>query len=202
MIDRYAADHANLKRHSDRYPEPDALRRITTQGATESSTGSGIGRSTAGSAWIVQSARRNDPRPLWVLVWGGPNCLAQALWKLRATRPPDALQRVVAKLRVYTISDQDDSGPWLRKTFPGLFYIASPGCHPLGGYHHMGTTRMADDPKRGVTDHQGRVHGFGNLYVAGSSLFPTGGWANPTLTIVALALRTADHLASSAELKG
>ena len=66
--------------------------------------------------------------------------------------------------------------------------------HPLGGYHHMGTTRMADDPKRGVTDGWGRVHGIGNLYVAGSSLFPTGGWANPTLTILALALRQADHL--------
>ena len=68
--------------------------------------------------------------------------------------------------------------------------------HPLGGYHHMGTTRMADDSKRGVTDSWGRVHGIGNLYVAGSSLFPTGGWANPTLTIVALALRASDRIAS------
>jgi choline dehydrogenase-like flavoprotein len=66
--------------------------------------------------------------------------------------------------------------------------------HPIGGYHHMGTTRMADDPRRGVTDGRTRVHGLGNLYVAGSSLFPTSGWANPTLTIVALALRTADEV--------
>jgi choline dehydrogenase-like flavoprotein len=70
--------------------------------------------------------------------------------------------------------------------------------HPIGGYHHMGTTRMADSPQRGVTDRWGRVHGIGNLYVAGSSLFPTGGWANPTLTIVALALRTADTIAAAA----
>ena len=68
--------------------------------------------------------------------------------------------------------------------------------HPIGGFHHMGTTRMADDPKQGVTDGDGRVHGLDNLYVAGSSLFPTGGWANPTLTILALALRTAEHIAS------
>ncbi len=68
--------------------------------------------------------------------------------------------------------------------------------HPIGGYHHMGTTRMADDPKRGVTDRWGRVHGLSNLYVAGSSLFPTSGWANPTLTIVALALRSADRIAA------
>jgi choline dehydrogenase-like flavoprotein len=58
----------------------------------------------------------------------------------------------------------------------------------------MGTTRMSDDPKSGVTDQWGRVHGIANLYVAGSSLFPTAGWANPTLTILALALRTSEHL--------
>ena len=67
--------------------------------------------------------------------------------------------------------------------------------HPIGGFHHMGTTRMASDPRRGVTDGWGRVHGLPNLHVAGSSLFPTGGWANPTLTILALSLRTADRIA-------
>jgi len=67
--------------------------------------------------------------------------------------------------------------------------------HPIGGYHHMGTTRMSDDPRHGVTDGHGKVHGIDNLHVAGSSLFPTSGWANPTLTIAALALRTADRIA-------
>lgn len=67
--------------------------------------------------------------------------------------------------------------------------------HPLGGYHHMGTTRMAESPAQGVTDGWGRVHGIDNLFIAGSSLFPTSGWANPTLTILALALRTADRIA-------
>ena len=71
--------------------------------------------------------------------------------------------------------------------------------HPIGGFHHMGTTRMAADPRRGVTDGWGRVHGLPNLHIAGSSLFPTGGWANPTLTILALALRTADRI--SGELR-
>lgn len=60
--------------------------------------------------------------------------------------------------------------------------------------HHMGTTRMASDPRRGVVDADCRVHGVENLYVAGSSVFPTSGFANPTLTLVALALRLADHL--------
>jgi choline dehydrogenase-like flavoprotein len=63
-----------------------------------------------------------------------------------------------------------------------------------GGFHHMGTTRMADDPRQGVVDRQCRVHGVANLYVAGSSVFPTAGSANPTLTIVALALRLAEDL--------
>jgi choline dehydrogenase-like flavoprotein len=63
-----------------------------------------------------------------------------------------------------------------------------------GGYHHMGTTRMHADPCHGVVDVDCRVHGMTNLYIAGSSVFPTGGYANPTLTIVALAMRLADHL--------
>ena len=58
----------------------------------------------------------------------------------------------------------------------------------------MGTTRMHEDPKQGVVDAEGRVHGLANLFVAGSSVFPTGGAANPTLTLVALALRLADRL--------
>ena len=63
-----------------------------------------------------------------------------------------------------------------------------------GGKHHMGTTRMGSDPRCGVVDPQCRVHGVGNLFVAGSSVFPTAGYANPTLTIVALAIRLADYL--------
>jgi choline dehydrogenase-like flavoprotein len=70
------------------------------------------------------------------------------------------------------------------------------GCWPeiAGGYHHMGTTRMGTDPRHSVVDRNGRVHGVENLYLAGSSVFPTAGFANPTLTIVALSLRLADHL--------
>ena len=60
--------------------------------------------------------------------------------------------------------------------------------------HHMGTTRMHVDPKQGVTDAHGRVHSVQNLYVSGNSVLPTSGHANPTLTIVALAVRLAEHL--------
>lgn len=64
-------------------------------------------------------------------------------------------------------------------------------------HHHMGTTRIHPDPSEGVVDADLRVHGTTNLYVAGSSVFPTGGFANPTLTAIALALRLGDHLAGS-----
>jgi choline dehydrogenase-like flavoprotein len=97
---------------------------------------------------------------------------------------------------------QVEPAAWLSE--PGRTWVTDPliSTHPIAGYHHMGTARMANDPRRGVTDRETRVHGVGNLYVAGSALFPTSGWANPTLTIIALALRTADRIAASAPLAG
>jgi choline dehydrogenase-like flavoprotein len=69
------------------------------------------------------------------------------------------------------------------------------GLPEVGGVaHHLGTTRMSEDPRQGVVDRECRVHGTANLYIAGGSVFPTGGWKGPTFTIVALALRLADHL--------
>lgn len=102
----------------------------------------------------------------------------------------DALDRDLAGLN---LGRADKSG-WVADG--SAQWVTDPlvSTHSIGGYHHMGTTRMADDPARGVTDQWGRVHGVSNLYVAGSSLFPTSGWANPTLTILALALRTCDKL--------
>ena len=66
------------------------------------------------------------------------------------------------------------------------------------GAHHLGTTRMSHSPESGVVDAHCRVHGTENLYIAGSSVFPTGGHVNPTLTIVALAVRLSDHIVSAA----
>ena len=66
--------------------------------------------------------------------------------------------------------------------------------HGIVGGHHIGTTRMSADPKQGVVDSNCRVHGVGNLFVASSTVFPTSGQANPTLTILALTLRLARHL--------
>lgn len=84
--------------------------------------------------------------------------------------------------------------PWLADPADRWHFDPLVSAHPIGGYHHIGTTRMADSPRRGVCDAHGQVFGLHNLYVAGSSLFPTSGWANPTLTLMALAYRTADRL--------
>jgi choline dehydrogenase-like flavoprotein len=66
--------------------------------------------------------------------------------------------------------------------------------HLAGGWHHMGTTRMSKNSKEGVVNENCKVHGIDNLYIAGSSCFPTAGSANPTYTLVAMTLRLADHL--------
>jgi len=79
-----------------------------------------------------------------------------------------------------------------RMSFSTIEDILPDGAH--GAHHHMGTTRMHENPKQGVVDPDCRVHGVGNLFVAGSSVFPTCGHANPTLTIVALSLRLADRI--------
>jgi len=84
--------------------------------------------------------------------------------------------------------------PWLNDPDLPWQFDSSISNHPVGGYHHMGTTRMADRPTRGVVDGNCRVFGMTNLYVAGSSTFATSSWANPTLTLMALSLRLGAHL--------
>src|SRR5215472_12509227 len=89
--------------------------------------GVGEGKDSEGSDWIVKVLEQPDDRPVWVTVWGGTNTLAQALWKIRKTERPEDAEKIYRKLRVYTISDQDDSGPWIRQQFPSIFYIVTPG---------------------------------------------------------------------------
>jgi choline dehydrogenase-like flavoprotein len=79
---------------------------------------------------------------------------------------------------------------WLLEDDP----FGSPNSLAAGGWHHMGTARMHDDPKQGVVDANCTVHGLANLHVAGSAAFTTSGTANPTLTLIALSLRLSDHL--------
>ncbi len=128
LIRAYAKVQANLLRHAAGYPEADSLLQLVKQGLpVYGLQGVGVGQDSPGSDWIIKELDENDQRPLWVCVWGGPNTLAQALYKIEKNRSKNEVKRLLAQLRVYTISDQDDSGLWIRKNFPDLFYIVSPG---------------------------------------------------------------------------
>jgi hypothetical protein len=100
---------------------------------------------SAGAKAILVAADRNDPRPLWITVWGGANTLAQALLTARATRTSQALSSLIAKLRVYSISDQDDAGPWIRREFPTLQYIVRPSQPNSVEYQYATWTGISGD---------------------------------------------------------
>jgi choline dehydrogenase-like flavoprotein len=85
-------------------------------------------------------------------------------------------------------------GQELARGTNGVFELRDVGPQRSDSHHHIGTTRMHRHPRQGVVDADCQIHGIDNVFIAGSSTFPTGGAANPTLTIVALAVRLADHL--------
>ncbi|MCP9770435.1 DUF1593 domain-containing protein [Lacihabitans sp. LS3-19] len=150
IVDAYGEVRDNLLLHEPGYPTKDYLFSIIKEGRTDYGMHAvGKGMDSEGSDLIISAVDKSDARPVWVLVWGGPNCLAQALWKVKETRKPKEVEKFVSKLRIYTISDQDGSGPWIRKTFPSLFYIASPGFHSLGGYHAATWTGISGDKFHG-----------------------------------------------------
>jgi hypothetical protein len=128
VIHAYGKVQANLMKHEAGFPYANSLSLLVKQGIPEyGMQGVGEGKDSEGSEWIIKVLEENDERPLWICVWGGPNTLAQALYRIRKTKTESEARRLIAKLRVYTISDQDDSGIWIRKNFPDLFYIVSPG---------------------------------------------------------------------------
>lgn len=140
ILGAYGDVHPNLIQHDAAFPETKALGALVKNGsAAYGMDGVGEGKDTEGSDWIIQALEQEDPRPLWVSVWGGPNTLAQALYTIRETRSPEAAKRLTDKLRVYTISDQDDSAIWIRKEFPNVFYVVSPGGYGNGTWTGIST---------------------------------------------------------------
>lgn len=138
-IAAYSQVRSNLLKHAPGFPTAEQLLAVTKTGQTNYGMQFvGPGQSTAGSRQIIEAADKPDPRPLWISVWGGANTLAQALTDVRASRSAEELNRFVARLRVYTISDQDDAGPWIRKEFPELFYIVTPS-NPDGNEYYRAT---------------------------------------------------------------
>lgn len=128
VIGAYGKVQSNLMKHEPNFPDEKTLLALVKKGLPIYGMAAvGEGKDSEGSNWIIKVLEANDERPLWVSVWGGANTLAQALYTLKATRSDVDVKKLIAKLRVYTISDQDDSGIWIRKNFPDLFYIVSPG---------------------------------------------------------------------------
>ncbi len=145
-VQAYGQVQPNLLRHAPGFPAAEHLLRLVKSGSAEfGMKGVGFGKSTEGSNWIIEAVDRPDPRPLWIAVWGGANTLAQALWDVKYTRTPEELQRFLAKLRVYAISDQDDAGRWLRITFPDLSYIVSPSSVSHHEYYLATWTGISGD---------------------------------------------------------
>lgn len=146
IVEAYGKVRNNLETHEKGFPTSEYLLSLVSEGLpVYGMLGVGKGKDSPGSELLIKAVDSSDSRPLWVSVWGGPSVLAQALWKVRNTRTSKQLDQFISKLRVYTISDQDDSGPWIRKEFPNLFYIASPGFHAGDAYHYSTWTGISGD---------------------------------------------------------
>ncbi|KAI8240596.1 hypothetical protein K4K57_001766 [Colletotrichum sp. SAR 10_99] len=125
IVDAYEEVLPNLEKHASGWPKASYLRGLITSGLpVYGMDGVGEGKDSDGSERLVKAVDASD-EPLWVPVWGGASVLAQALWHVNATRSQDEIDKFVSKLRAYSISDQDNTGSWIRRNFPQLFFIAS-----------------------------------------------------------------------------
>jgi hypothetical protein len=146
VLDAYETVQPQLAKHAPGFPTAAALRAIVVPGQPGYGMAAvGAGRTSPGAELIVKAGDKSDPRPLWVLAWGGTNTLAQALQSVRAARAADQTDALVARLRVYSISDQDDAGPWLRREFPTLRYIAMPSTQDAEEYSFATWTGISGD---------------------------------------------------------
>lgn len=127
QIGAYGQVRDNLLKHAAGFPLQQSLESITCSGQPAYGlAATGKGKSSAGSRLLMKAACKEDNRPLWVLLWGGANTLAQTLMDARNELSSNEFQKILSRLKVYAISDQDDAGMWIRKEFPSLFYIVDP----------------------------------------------------------------------------
>lgn len=146
IVEAYGQVYPNLLLHDKNYPPANALFALIKQGqpiaspsvAVDQSIGEG--KDTEGSDWIIRVVDKNDPRPVWIAIWGGSADLAQALWKVRETRTPEQVNEFVRKLRVQFVYDQDATGPWIREEFPQLYSIFRH--HGIRGMYRRGDTTL------------------------------------------------------------
>jgi len=139
VLDEYDKVDENLRKHDPKYPTADALRAVTYEGRGNNNgikiqwgCGKqpyaeiiGKGRASEASNAIIAAADKDDPRPLWISVWGGPREVAQAIWDVKNTRSEKEFKSFKSKLRIFLIACQDASHEWLINEFPDLFIIES-----------------------------------------------------------------------------
>jgi hypothetical protein len=146
IVEAYRQVRPNLLLHAKGWPTADDLdQRILAGQPAYGMEATGAGKASAGSEALVKAIERDDPRPLWICLWGGVNTLAQALIDLRAAHSASEMDRLIARLRVSSISDQDDAGPWIRREFPSLFYIVKPSPPNSEEYHDATWTGISGD---------------------------------------------------------
>ena len=146
LIKAYGQVRANLLLHATNWPTAEELdARVYSGQRAYGMAATGADKMSEGAEAIIRAADRDDPRPLWISIWGGANTLAQALIHVRSTRSTSDLEKFAAKLRVYSISDQDDAGPWLRREFPTLYYIVQPSTASSGEYYYATWTGISGD---------------------------------------------------------
>ena len=146
IIEAYGQVVPRLKEHAPGWPEARQLQERVYRGVSAYGIAA-VNREKPSPATLalVAALQRPDPRPLWVSLWGGANTLAEALAWLRAHVAPEEVEALVGKLRVYSISDQDDAGPWIRAQFPSLFYIVSPSTQDGADYARATWTGLSGD---------------------------------------------------------
>ena len=146
LIHAYGLVRPNLLLNAKGWPTAEELdARVFAGQAAYGMAGTRAEKMSDGAKAIVRAVDREDERPVWVCVWGGASTLAEALEEVRSTRGTDAVARFVRKLRVSSISDQDDAGPWIRREFPDLFYVVAPSTPTSGEYAYATWTGISGD---------------------------------------------------------
>jgi hypothetical protein len=146
IVEAYKQVRPNLLLHAKGWPTAEELDAHVYAGQPAyGMAATGEGKSSPGSQALKSAIEKDDPRPLWICLWGGANTLAQALMELRAAHPGTDLDRLIERVRVSAISDQDDAGPWIRREFPKLFYVVTPSSPDSGDYYHATWTGISGD---------------------------------------------------------
>jgi hypothetical protein len=140
IVNAYGQVRDNLTQHTGGYPTEQYLLDRTKTGYQHKRevTDLGEGKDTEGSDWIISVVDRDDPRPVNIAIWGGPGELAQALWRVSRDRTPQQTAEFVSRIRVHAIGHQDETGPWILKNYPKLWYILD---HSQDGNKHVSCYR-------------------------------------------------------------